>query len=235
MLNIEIREGTYEDFKKIMDVEIKEAAQGFVRIGYLLKMARDTDVLKESGYNSVSAFAQAEYGLTRDVVSRYIAINDKFSENGYSDKLQEKYEGFGVSKLAEMLTMSDEALEQVTPDMTRKEIIEIKKESQKEETAERRNEEENFQEEAGQDHEENVQEVEDQEIEEADLEEGIDPEDTATTEEEKQNAKKLHVLKMLEKYYTYLNDDDLRVLEAMLEDGKRRKREYGSYDVGSTL
>lgn len=50
--------------------------------------------------------------------------------------------------------------------------------------------------------------------------------DTDTTEEEKANAKKLHALKMLEKYYIYLNEEELGILNAMLEDCKRRKREY---------
>lgn len=50
--------------------------------------------------------------------------------------------------------------------------------------------------------------------------------DTDTTEEEKANARKLHALKMLEKYYTWLNDEEVGILEAMLEDCKRRKREY---------
>lgn len=59
--------------------------------------------------------------------------------------------------------------------------------------------------------------------------------DTDTTEEEKENAKRLHILKMLEKYYIYMNEDDLRCLEAMLEDCKRRKREYGLDDVGNTV
>lgn len=59
--------------------------------------------------------------------------------------------------------------------------------------------------------------------------------DTDTTEEEKENARRLHILKMLEKYYIYMNEDDLRCLEAMLEDCKRRKREYGLDDVGSTI
>lgn len=50
--------------------------------------------------------------------------------------------------------------------------------------------------------------------------------DTDTSEEEKANAKKLHALKMLEKYYVYLNEEELGILNAMLEDCKRRKREY---------
>lgn len=59
--------------------------------------------------------------------------------------------------------------------------------------------------------------------------------DTDTTEEEKENARRLHALKMLEKYYVYLNEDDLRCLEAMLQDCKRRKMEYGALDCGSTI
>lgn len=58
--------------------------------------------------------------------------------------------------------------------------------------------------------------------------------DTDTTEEEKENTRRLHALKMLEKYYTYLSDEEVRILEAMLEDCKRRKREYGIEDCGST-
>lgn len=50
--------------------------------------------------------------------------------------------------------------------------------------------------------------------------------DTDTTEEEKENAKKLHAVKMLEKYYIYLSEEETGILERMLEDCKRRKREY---------
>lgn len=50
--------------------------------------------------------------------------------------------------------------------------------------------------------------------------------DTDTTEEEKEKAKKLHAIKMLEKYYIYLSEEETGILERMLEDCKRRKREY---------
>lgn len=59
--------------------------------------------------------------------------------------------------------------------------------------------------------------------------------DTDTTEEEKENARRLHALKMLEKYYIYMSEEEVRILEAMLEDCKRRKREYGLEDCGSTM
>lgn len=59
--------------------------------------------------------------------------------------------------------------------------------------------------------------------------------DTDTNEEEKGNARRLHALKMLEKYYIYMNDEEAGILERMLEDCKRRKREYGLEDCGSTV
>jgi len=117
----------YNDFKGKLDTELQQNAEGFVRIGYLLKVARDTNILAESGYKNVAEFAQAEYGLTKDIVSRYIAINDKYAINGYSDKLQTQFEGFGVAKLQDMLTLPDSIIEEIEPTLTRREIAEIKK------------------------------------------------------------------------------------------------------------
>ena len=118
----------YRHFKETLDTELKANVEGFVKIGWLLKVARDTDILRESGHKNVAEFAAAEYGLTKDVVSRYIAINDRYSEGGYSSKLQLKYEGFGVSKLQEMLTLPDSIIEEITPTLTRQQIQAIKKE-----------------------------------------------------------------------------------------------------------
>lgn len=123
----------YSEFKQSLDKELKANVEGFVRIGYLLKVARDTDILRESGHKNVADFAAAEYGLTKDVVSRYIAINDRYSENGYSDRLQTKFEGFGVSKLQEMLTLPDSIIEEITPTLTKQEILSIKQEVKAEE------------------------------------------------------------------------------------------------------
>ena len=122
----------YSQFKNCFDNEIRKVADGFVKIGYLLKVARDTDILHESGYKSIAEFAQAEYNMTKDVVSRYIAINDKYSENGYSEYLQERYQGYGIAKLAEMLTLPDAVIEAMHPQLTRKEIQEIKAEVKEE-------------------------------------------------------------------------------------------------------
>ena len=58
---------------------------------------------------------------------------------------------------------------------------------------------------------------------------------TDTTEEEKEHARKLHAVKMIEKYYLFLSTEETEILERMLEDCKRRKREYGLEDCGQTV
>ena len=41
----------YSEYKAALDKQIKESAEGFVKIGYLLKLAKDTDILKDSQYS----------------------------------------------------------------------------------------------------------------------------------------------------------------------------------------
>lgn len=123
----------YRQFKEALGTELRNQAEGFVRTGYLLKVARDTDILRDSGYATVAEFALAEYGLSKDVVSRYIAINDRYSKDGYSEYLQDKFEGYGVAKLQEMLTLPDTVVELMSPEMTKREIQDIKKEIKEEE------------------------------------------------------------------------------------------------------
>lgn len=116
---------TYEEFKTELDTELSKSAEGFVRIGYLLKLARDTNVLA-GRYSSVTEFAQAEYGIDKTTVSRWMRINDKFSEGGYSDQLLEQYRGFGYAKLSLMLQIPDAINETLTPAYSKADIQQIK-------------------------------------------------------------------------------------------------------------
>lgn len=119
---------SYREYKAELDNELAKTAEGFVRIGYLLKVARDTNVLAESGYKTVAEFAQAEYSLDKTQVSRFISINDKFSEDGYSDRLRTSYQGFGYAKLTLMLQLPDAVNEVLTPAYSKSEIQSIKDE-----------------------------------------------------------------------------------------------------------
>lgn len=123
---------TYAEFKQAFDGEIRRQSEGFVRMGYLLRRAEETDILNESNYNTIAEFAKAEYNLTEDTVSRLIAINKRYSADGYSDRLQDKYQGYGYTLLAEMLTISDAVIEALPPGVTREDLREIKREVKEE-------------------------------------------------------------------------------------------------------
>ena len=119
---------TYQEYKKELDAVLTRTAEDFVQIGYLLKVARDTNVLAESGYATVTDFARAEYGIDKTQVSRFISINDRFSEDGYSDHLLPSYKGFGYAKLTLMLQIPDEINEVLPPTLSKAEIQDIKDE-----------------------------------------------------------------------------------------------------------
>lgn len=123
----------YEEYKQAVNAVLNRTVEDFVLTGYLLKKGRDTDILKNSGYSNVNEFAWAEYKLEATQVSRYIRINDRFSEGGYSPKLQEHYQGFGYAKLALMLTLPDSVAEELTPAYSKSEIQQVKEEIESEE------------------------------------------------------------------------------------------------------
>ena len=119
---------TYQEYKRELDAVLTRTAEDFVQIGYLLKVARDTNILAESGYATVTDFAKAEYGIDKTQVSRFISINDRFSEDGYSDHLLTSYKGFGYAKLTLMLQIPDEINEVLPPTLSKAEIQDIKDE-----------------------------------------------------------------------------------------------------------
>lgn len=128
LMNIE----NYSEYKAELDGAMHQAADAFVRIGYLLRLAQDTNILAESQYSNIQEMAKAEYGLSPDQVSRYISINERFSEGGYAPRLRDGMQGYGISKLQIMLTMSDEVVEVIPPEITKSELTAVQKDIKEE-------------------------------------------------------------------------------------------------------
>lgn len=125
--------GVTEKIKKAM----YETAKQFVYIGFLLWEVQEYGYYSEKGYADVYEYAETELGFKRSSTKNFIAINIKFGSREVKDGwnmiqqrtmfLQPKYEKFSYSQLCEMLSMSAAKRETVTPDMTIKQIREIKK------------------------------------------------------------------------------------------------------------
>lgn len=120
----------YDQAKNFIATSIKDIARSFVKIGYYLKYIKEKELYKEDGYQDIWEFAFDTYGISRSTASRYIAINDRFSEHGNSPVLAAAYQDYSKSKLQEMLYLTDEQIENVTPEMTVKEIREVRETEQ---------------------------------------------------------------------------------------------------------
>lgn len=104
-----------EDAKTFIKSNIATAARSFIAIGFYLKCVRDRELFVEEDYQDVWEFAKTEYGISKSTASRYMSMNDRFSEGGNSPNIRDEYRAFGKSQLQEMLYLEDEQLEQVRP------------------------------------------------------------------------------------------------------------------------
>ena len=112
--------------KKEIAEEFARASASFVRIGYLLRKAEDSQGYKNEGYDTLTEWAQAELGITATYVSRFKAINAKYSVDGYSDRLKTEFVGYGSAKLGEMLALPDGDMEMIRPETKRQDIRSLK-------------------------------------------------------------------------------------------------------------
>lgn len=110
------------EIKEDLHRRLEELSSNFVGIGYRLRQIRDSQMY--DGYDDIFTFANAEYGLSKSTVSRFIAINERFSEGGNSLELKEEYQKLSSSKLSEMLSLSDEECALITEKTT---IADIRK------------------------------------------------------------------------------------------------------------
>ena len=116
----------WADIKAQLDEEFRLQQASFVKAGYLLRRIEETEGYKMDGSKSLAEWAKDRYGLSASTVSKYKAINERFSIDGYSDKLEPKFIGYGFSKLTDMLALPDQDLDQLDPKMKREEIRELK-------------------------------------------------------------------------------------------------------------
>lgn len=116
-----------EDAEIYIQANLKSAARSVIAIGYYLKCVHRNELFKEAGYKDICEYAKDRFGFSASTTSRYMTRNDKFSVNGNSPILDDKYKDFNKSQLQEMLSLDAEQLEKVTPDMTVVQIREMKR------------------------------------------------------------------------------------------------------------
>lgn len=115
----------FEDAVGLVQENLGSMVDSFIAAGYWLKRIRDGQEYEEHGYQTIWACAWMEFGLAKSEASRAMNMNDKYSVDGDSPYISDKYKQYSKSQLQEMLTMSEQQIEQVSPDMTVREIREM--------------------------------------------------------------------------------------------------------------
>ena len=116
------------------DAAICEVKNGFVETGYYLGLIRN-ERLWEKYYSSFQEFLEANYKKDRSWASRCISLYEQFGTcpgRGKLPELAEPYRDYSVSQLIEMVSMTEEQRQQVTPDMPVRQIRGMKPKREKE-------------------------------------------------------------------------------------------------------
>lgn len=121
---------TYDEMKTIIRENLLGMSKSFIEIGYYLKYIRDNELFKQDGFESIWEFAEDQYGIKRTTASRWMDMNSRFSKDGNTPFLEERYQDFGKSQLQEMLYLTDAQVDMATPEMTVKEVRRIKRPNQ---------------------------------------------------------------------------------------------------------
>ncbi len=123
------KEVGYEDSVDIICEELRKTRQSFIKIGWYLKHIYEEKLYTIEGYSNIYECAQDKFHMSQGTTTRYINLCNEYSIGHDSPELDKKYVDYNISQLFEMLPMKEEQLEKVTPDMTVKQIRDIKNET----------------------------------------------------------------------------------------------------------
>lgn len=119
--------------------DLNDIRKYYMRLGFHLEEFRKNNYYIDFGYFTFDDFCEDNFGLDKSAVSRCINVYRAFNasnsvtyENGIKQRgaaieLSEEWNEYSYSQLCEMVSMDDVQRKQVTPDMTIKQIRELKK------------------------------------------------------------------------------------------------------------
>lgn len=126
------REQARTSLKYIL-TDLNDIRGSYIRLGFHLHEFDRLKYYEDFGYTSLVEFCEVNLGLDKSAVSRcmsvflnFAKINDNITRTR-TMFLDDKYENFSYSQLCEMVSMSDDQRKLVKPEMTIKQIRELKK------------------------------------------------------------------------------------------------------------
>lgn len=117
--------------KKIKEV-VSGITKDFMYIGFLLWECREYEYYLEDGYENVYDYVEREFKFkstkTKELIQVCASFSRLSSTGSPSMHIADKYKDFNFTQLKEMVSLPVSELIKITPDMSSREIKELKKE-----------------------------------------------------------------------------------------------------------
>ena len=130
MINFGVeRQEAFDSLQYIVS-DIRDIKGRYLRLGYHLCEFEHWQYYHDFGYSSLAEFCDANLGLDKSLVSRCMKVFTEFSlvQNGNRTMfIDKRYEDYSYNQLCEMLPLPSDKRLLVSPDMTIKQIRELKK------------------------------------------------------------------------------------------------------------
>lgn len=120
--------GAHEYIRK----DINDIKNNYVKLGFHLAECQNLKYYECFGYSNFYDYVLANFGLDKSATSRCVNVFNRFSavqNNSHKMFLDDKWKDYNYSQLSEMLPLDDDAIKAITPDMTVKQIREVKKQT----------------------------------------------------------------------------------------------------------
>lgn len=120
-----INELSFQELTTEIKRTMRRSAKDAVQLGYMLKLVAEKK-LWEGYYSCLDDYLRQELRIDYSLATRFIKINQVYGDPVVGMEIKPEYENYTQGALIEMLNMPEEQREQVTPDMTVKQIRQIK-------------------------------------------------------------------------------------------------------------
>lgn len=123
--NETISDGAKGSFEYILQ-DIADIKKRYIALGFHLSEFDKNEYFKEYGYSCLDDFVLANFNIDKKALSRILSVYYKFSEP-CKIFIADKYSEYSYSQLCEMVSLKDDELKNVNPQMTVRDIRDYKK------------------------------------------------------------------------------------------------------------
>ncbi|MBQ1171179.1 MAG: hypothetical protein IIX48_01095 [Lachnospiraceae bacterium] len=122
---------------KYVHSDLNDLQHSYIRLGFHLRELLLCNYHYQFGYWDFYNFCAANFGLDRSTVSRLMEVSKEFSRKNDNMHhtptmfIDDRYKDYSYSQLCEMLPLSSDQRKQIKPNMTVKQIRELKKQFKK--------------------------------------------------------------------------------------------------------